>query len=55
MDADSDRAARGDGGRARLRDVEEVDIFDLVDGRTARYRIVWDELGFRRQLGLPLA
>ena len=34
--------------------VEEVDIFDLVDGRIAGYRIVWDELGFRRQLGLQL-
>ena len=35
--------------------VEEVDIFDVVDGRIRGYRIVWDELGFRRQLGLPLA
>ena len=35
--------------------VDEVDIFDVVDGRISGYRIVWDELGFRRQLGLPLA
>ena len=35
--------------------VEEVDIFDVIDERIAGYRIVWDELGFRRQLGLHLA
>ena len=34
--------------------VDEVDIFTVVDGRISGYRIVWDELGFRRQLGLPL-
>lgn len=34
--------------------VDEVDIFDVVDGRISGYRIVWDELGFRCQLGLPL-
>jgi steroid delta-isomerase-like uncharacterized protein len=35
--------------------VEEVDGFIVRDGRIVSYRIVWDELGFRRQLGLPLA
>jgi steroid delta-isomerase-like uncharacterized protein len=33
--------------------VEEVDLINLRDGRITGYRIVWDELGFRRQLGLP--
>ena len=35
--------------------VEEVDGFIVTDGRIVSDRIVWDELGFRRQLGLPLA
>jgi len=41
----------GDGRRVC---VEEVDIFTVRDGLIADYRIVWDELGFRRQLALPL-
>jgi steroid delta-isomerase-like uncharacterized protein len=35
--------------------VDEVDVFTVRDGRIVDYRIVWDELSFRRQLGLPLA
>ncbi len=35
--------------------VDEVDNFTVRNGRITGYRIVWDELGFRRQLGLPLA
>jgi steroid delta-isomerase-like uncharacterized protein len=34
--------------------VDEIDIFRVTDGRIASYSIVWDELGFRRQLGLSL-
>jgi steroid delta-isomerase-like uncharacterized protein len=34
--------------------VAEIDVFTVVDGRISTYEIVWDELGFRRQLGLPL-
>ena len=34
--------------------VDEVDTFRVLDGRIATYDIVWDELGFRRQLGLAL-
>ena len=45
----------GAAGSGKTFAVDEVDIFDLADGRIAGYRIVWDELGFRRQLGLPLA
>jgi steroid delta-isomerase-like uncharacterized protein len=33
--------------------VDEVDTFRIVDGRIASYDIVWDELGFRRELGIP--
>ncbi len=36
-------------------EVDEVDLFEVRDGRIRGYRIVWDELGFRRQLGLPLS
>jgi predicted ester cyclase len=36
-------------------EVDEVDVFLVRDGFIRGYRIVWDELGFRRQLGLPLA
>jgi steroid delta-isomerase-like uncharacterized protein len=45
----------GAAGSGKTFVVDEVDIFDVVDGRISGYRIVWDELGFRRQLGLPLA
>jgi steroid delta-isomerase-like uncharacterized protein len=45
----------GQPGTGRHFDVEEVDIFNLSNDRIASYRTVWDELGFRRQLGLPLA
>jgi steroid delta-isomerase-like uncharacterized protein len=41
-------------GSGRTFEVDEVDIFDVVDDRITGYRIVRDELGFRRQLGLPL-
>lgn len=34
--------------------VAEIDIVSVADGRIKTYEIVWDELGFRRQLGLPL-
>jgi steroid delta-isomerase-like uncharacterized protein len=45
----------GTPGSGKTFAVDEVDIFDVVDGRVSGYRIVWDELSFRRQLGLPLA
>ena len=45
----------GHAGTGRTFAVDEVDIHTMVDGRIASYIIVWDELGFRRQLGLPLA
>src|SRR3954451_20630250 len=32
--------------------VAEMDVFTVVDGRITSYEIVWDELNFRRQLGL---
>lgn len=32
--------------------VEEVDLMKFRDGKIAGYRIIWDEIGFRRQLGL---
>jgi steroid delta-isomerase-like uncharacterized protein len=35
-------------------EVDEVDLFVVREGLIRGYRIVWDELGFRRQLGLPL-
>lgn len=41
-------------GSGRTFEVDEVDVFDVLDDRITGYRIVWDELGFRRQLGLPL-
>jgi steroid delta-isomerase-like uncharacterized protein len=41
-------------GSGRTFEVDEVDIFDVVNDRITGYRIIWDELGFRRQLGLPL-
>jgi steroid delta-isomerase-like uncharacterized protein len=34
--------------------VDEVEIYSMANGRIASYAIVRDELGFRRQLGLPL-
>lgn len=34
--------------------VDEVDTFQVVDGHITTYDIVWDELAFRRQLGLSL-
>ena len=34
--------------------VWETDWFRVIDDRIASYEILWDELGFRRQLGLPL-
>ncbi len=45
----------GQSGTGRHFEVEEVDIFNISNDRIVSYRIVWDELGFRRQLGLPLA
>ena len=44
----------GAAGSGKSFAVDEVDVFEVVDGRIGGYRIVWDELGFRRQLGLPL-
>lgn len=48
----ADYAGQPASGRSFV--VDEVDTFRVVDGRIATYDIVWDELGFRRQLGLPL-
>ncbi len=45
----------GTAGTGKSFSVDEVDVFDVIDGRITGYRIVWDELGFRRQLGLRLA
>ncbi len=44
----------GVAGSGKAFEVEEVDIFNVTGGRIEGYRIVWDELSFRRQLGLPL-
>jgi steroid delta-isomerase-like uncharacterized protein len=41
-------------GTGKRFEAEEMDIFEVRDGRISGYRIVWDELGFRRQLDLPL-
>jgi steroid delta-isomerase-like uncharacterized protein len=32
--------------------VDEVEIMSIHGGKIAGYHIVWDELGFRRQLGI---
>src|SRR3954454_16645939 len=39
----------GHAGTGKHFAVDEVDLIDLHDGRITGYRIVWDELGFRRQ------
>lgn len=45
----------GHSASGRHVEVDEIDVLRIADGRIADWRIVWDELGFRRQLGLPVS
>lgn len=44
---------QGVAGSGRTFVVDEVDLMQFRDGKISGYRIVWDELGFRKQLALP--
>ncbi len=45
----------GQSASGRRVEVDEIDVVRISDGRIAGWRIVWDELAFRRQLGLPVS
>jgi steroid delta-isomerase-like uncharacterized protein len=44
---------QGHPGTRKSFEVDEVEIMQIANGKIAGYLIVWDETGFRRQLGLP--
>jgi len=55
MSGTQDGEYDGQAPLGRRVEVDEVDLFVVRDRRIRGYRIVWDGLGFRRELGLPLA
>ena len=43
---------QGHQGSGKSFEVDEVEIMQIANGKIAGYHIVWDEAGFRRQLGI---